>query len=130
MRGHLLLIIVTLAALSNAALYNVAQADTLPIKGSYGNKDGCAYAKSGESTGSDNFFLLTSESITTAVSYCEIKKVLKSEGKNFTATISCHAEGEESGADDTARITSGPKGYTIGLASDAAIKWGPLPLCK
>ncbi len=122
MRGHLLLTIVSLAALSTAA-----NADTLPIKGSYGNKDGCAYAKSGEST---NFFLLTSEGITTAASYCEIKKVLKTEGKDFTATVTCQAESEESSNDDTVKITSGPKGYTIGFVADAAIKWGPLPLCK
>ncbi|MGV2103539.1 hypothetical protein [Rhizobium sp. 21-4511-3d] len=125
MRGQVILTIVYLAALSSAAY-----ADTLPIKGSYGNKDGCAYAKSGESTGSDNFFLLTSEAITTAASYCEIKKLVKTEGKNFTATVSCQAEGEEGESEDTAKITSGPKGYTIGLASDAGIKWGPLPLCK
>jgi len=125
MRGHVILTIVSLAALSSAAF-----ADTLPIKGSYGNKDGCAYAKSGESTGSENFFLLTSEAITTAASYCEIKKLVKTEGKNFTATVSCQAEGEEGESEDTATVISGPKGYTIGLASDAAIKWGPLPLCK
>ncbi len=125
MRGQVILTIVSLAALSTAAF-----ADTLPIKGSYGNKDGCAYAKSGESTGSDNFFLLTSEAITTAASYCEIRKVLKTEGKNFTATVACQAEGEEGESEDTAKITSGPKGYTIGFTSDAAIKWGPLPLCK
>jgi len=125
LRGHLLLTIVSLAALSTAA-----NADTLPIKGSYGNKDGCAYAKSGESTGSDNFFLLTSEGITTAASYCEIRKVLKTEGKDFTATVACQAEGEESSNDDTVKITSGTKGYTIGFVADAAITWGPLPLCK
>ncbi|MFP3546263.1 hypothetical protein SB748_22620 [Rhizobium sp. SIMBA_035] len=125
MRGQVILTIVSLAALSTAAF-----GDTLPIKGSYGNKDGCAYAKSGESTGSDNFFLLTSEAITTAASYCEIKKLVKTEGKNFTATVSCQAEGEEGESEDTAKITSGPKGYTIGFTSDAAIKWGPLPLCK
>ena len=125
MRGQVILTIVSLAALSTAAF-----ADTLPIKGSYGNKDGCAYAKSGESTGSENFFLLTSEAITTAASACTIEKVLKTEGKNFTATVSCEAEGEEAASEDTAKITYGPKGYTIGFTSDAGIKWGPLPLCK
>ncbi|WP_416066752.1 hypothetical protein ACK9YZ_15715 [Rhizobium sp. ZK1] len=125
MRGHLLLTIVSVAALSI-----VANADTLPIKGSYGNTDGCTYAKSGESTGSDNFFLLTSEGITTAASYCEIKKVLKTKGKDFTATVACQAEGEEGSNDDTVKIISGPEGYTIGFVADAAIKWGPLPLCK
>jgi hypothetical protein len=120
MRGRLFLTLASLAALTSAAA-----ADTLPIKGSYGNKDGCAYAKSGESTGSENFFLLTSEAITTAASACTIEKVLKTDGKSFTAKVSCEAEGE-----DTAKITYGPKGYTIGFTSDATIKWGPLPLCK
>ncbi|TCU14334.1 hypothetical protein [Rhizobium sullae] len=129
-RGWLVLTLVSLAALSTAA-----QAETLPIKGSYGNKDGCTYAKSGESTGSDDFFLLTSEAITTAASYCEIKKVLTTEGKTFTATVSCQAEGEQADGEegeghDTAKISSGPKGYTIGFTSDDTIKLGPLPLCK
>ncbi|MFK0329635.1 hypothetical protein ACIQUB_00765 [Rhizobium sp. NPDC090275] len=124
-RGRLVLTLVSLAALTSAA-----SADTLPIKGSYGNKDGCAYAKSGESTGSENFFLLTSEAITTAASACTIEKLLKTEGKNFTAKVSCEAEGEEAASEDTAKITYGPKGYTIGFTSDAGIKWGPLPLCK
>jgi hypothetical protein len=118
------------AIVSLSVLAGIASADTLPIKGSYGNKDGCAYAKSGESTGSDNFFLLTSEAITTAASSCEFKTLVKTEGKNFTATVSCEAEGEEASSEDTARISYGPKGYTIGFTSDAAIKWGPLPLCK
>ena len=125
MRGRFLLTIASLAALTSAAV-----ADTLPIKASYGNKDGCAYAKSGESTGSENFFLLTSEAITTAASACTIEKLLKTDGKSFTAKVSCEAEGEEAASEDTAKITYGPKGYTIGFTSDAAIKWGPLPLCK
>ncbi len=125
MRGRLFLTLASLAALTSAAA-----ADTLPIKGSHGNKDGCAYAKSGESTGSENFFLLTSEAITTASSACTIEKVLKTDGKSFTAKVSCEAEGEEAASEDTAKITYGPKGYTIGFTSDATIKWGPLPLCK
>lgn len=117
-------------ALLVTAIATAAQADTLAITGSYGNKDGCAYAKSGESTGSENFFLLTSEAITTATSVCSIEKVLKTDGKSFEATVSCQAEGEDSGTDDTAKITYGPKGYTIGFTSDSRMKWGPLPLCR
>lgn len=113
-----------------AAMATSAAADTLPIKGSYGNKDGCAYAKSGESTGSDDFLLLTPEAITTAASYCEFKKVLKTDGASFTATVSCQEEGEENGTDYTAKLSSGPKGYTVTFTDDAAIHWGPMALCK
>lgn len=124
MRIGLLSLLLLSAAATSAA------ADTLPIKGSYGNKDGCAYARTGESSGSDDFFLLTAEAITTTASYCEFKKVLKTEGKNFTATVSCQEEGEEGGTDDTVKLTSSPKGYLIDFPSDAAIHWGPLALCK
>ncbi|MBW6421343.1 hypothetical protein KX729_07810 [Rhizobium sp. XQZ8] len=121
--GFLTLLLLSAAATSAAA-------ETLPIKGSYGNKDGCTYARTGESSGSDDFFLLTSEAITTAASYCEFKKILKTDGKNFTATVSCQEEGEEGGTDDTAKLSFGPKGYMIGFTSDAAIHWGPLALCR
>ena len=122
---HLALITLVLAAMATSAA-----ADTLPIKGSYGNKDGCAYAKSGESTGSDDFFLLTPEAITTSASSCEFKKVLKTDGASFTATVSCQEEGEENGTDYTAKLSSGPKGYTVTFTDDAAIHWGPMALCK
>jgi len=121
--GFLTLLLLSVAATSAAA-------ETLPIKGSFGNKDGCAYARTGESSGSDDFFLLTSEAITTATSYCEFKKILKTDSKNFTTTVSCQEEGEEGGTDDTAKLTFGPKGYMIGFTSDAAIHWGPLALCR
>ena len=118
----------SLALIAATMLATAVQADTLPIKGSYGNKDGCAYAKSGESTGSEDFFLLTSEAITTAASVCTIKKLVKTDGKSFVAIVSCQAEDGES--DDTARITYSPKGYTIAFTSDDSTKWGPLPLCR
>ncbi|MFB9947750.1 hypothetical protein ACFFP0_02770 [Rhizobium puerariae] len=125
MRGRLLSTAVSLAALSTTAI-----ADPLPIKGSYGNKEGCAYAGTGESPSSDDFFLLTPEAMTTAAAYCEIRKVLAVEGRNFIATVSCQAEGEEGESEDTAKVTFSSRGYTIGLASDHDIQWGPLPLCR
>jgi hypothetical protein len=121
---------ISLAVLVTAAFVTTTYADTLPIKGSYGNKDGCAYAKSGESTGSEDFFLLTSEAITTATSVCTIKTLAKTDGKSFMAKVSCQAEGEDGETGDTAKINYSTKGYTIGFTSDARIKWGPLPLCK
>ncbi len=118
-----------LAFLTAFALASAAHADPLPLKGSYGNKDGCAYAETGESTGSDDFFLLTPETVTTAASYCEFKKVLKS-AKAFRATMSCQEEGgDEAGTAFEIDVTpSGKDAYT--LTFDDGTVWGPLKLCK
>jgi len=109
---------------------STASSDPLPLKGSYGNKDGCAYAKTGESTGSDDFFLLTSETVTTAASYCEFQKVLKSAKGSFRATMACQEEGgDEAGTSFEIDVTpSGKDTYT--LKFDDGTVWGPLKLCK
>ena len=36
------------------------------LDGAYGNKEGCTYAKTGESSGADVFLLLNDEGVTTA----------------------------------------------------------------
>ena len=38
-----------------------------------GDKEGCHYATTGQSSGADLFFLLNKEGVTTAASYCEFK---------------------------------------------------------
>lgn len=98
------------------------------LDGNYGNKDGCAYANSGESTGSDDFFLLTNEGITTAASYCSFKGAAKKNGTSFAATVSCSAEGESSEADDSVEILRTGKDYTIAFKDGT--RWGPLKKCK
>ncbi|MGV8938077.1 MAG: hypothetical protein ACOH2J_13210 [Allorhizobium sp.] len=118
-----------LAFLTTVAVTSAAASDPLPLKGSYGNKDGCAYAKTGESTGSDDFFLLTPETVTTAASYCEFQKVLKSAKGAFHATITCQEEGADAGAPFEIDVTpSGMDGYTLKL--DDGTVWGPLKLCE
>ena len=61
----------------------LAQADGLglPIGGSYGSKEGCVYAKTGESSGADDFTLLTPDAVTTSVFSCDLKS---SSGKPAT----------------------------------------------
>lgn len=107
-----------------------ALADMLPITGSYGNRDGCAYANSGEAISSDDFFLLTPEAVTTAASQCTFGKVLKEETGAFTVAMSCEAEGDEGKADFTAEIVPGPKGYTVSFVDEPDVEWGPLAPCK
>ena len=98
------------------------------LDGAYGNKDGCAYAKSGESTGSDDFFLLTDEGITTAASYCAFKGTVTKKGDSFTAAVSCAEEGEGGETEDSVEILRTGKDYTI--AFEDGTRWGPLKKCK
>jgi hypothetical protein len=102
-------------------------ADTFPLDESYGNKDGCAYAKSGESTGSDNFFLLTKDAVTTAVSYCTFKKVGQTTGKGTPVTLSC--EEEENLTDLEAVIAPADKDAMEIRLEDGNV-WGPLKKCR
>lgn len=107
-----------------------ALAANLPLKGSYGNADGCHYATTGESTGSDNFFLLTPEAVTTAVSHCEFKSVLTETAEGFVVSVACHDEGDpadEAGFEINIE-PAGPDAYTLRL--DDGSTWGPLALCK
>ncbi len=98
------------------------------LDGDYGNKDGCAYSKTGESTGSDNFFLLTNEGITTAASSCSFKGPVTKNGTSFAATVSCSAEGESGEADESVEILRTRKDYTIAFKDGT--RWGPLKKCK
>ena len=104
-----------------------ASAATLPIDGSYGNKPGCHYAKTEESSGADVFFLLTPESVTTASSYCEIKSVGKKTGGMIEAILACQAEGEEGEIDLAAEIVA--DGKTAKVSFKDGTVWGPLARC-
>jgi hypothetical protein len=117
------------AILLLAALPFAAQAATLSIDGKFGNKDGCAYAKTGESTGSDDFFLLTPEAMTTATAYCEVKTVGKTKGDTTSVVFGCQAEGEDSVSDSPAKlIRAGKNAYKVTF--DDGTVWGPLKRCR
>jgi hypothetical protein len=110
------------------ALPAIGMAETLPLDGAYGNKDGCAYAASGESIGSDDFFLLTEEGVTTAASYCSFGKILETDGRSYRVELNCEAEGETSPS-FTANVTYTVPDYTITFPEDPGVTWGPLKKC-
>ncbi|MCQ8780894.1 hypothetical protein [Mangrovibrevibacter kandeliae] len=93
----------------------------------YGDKDGCAYAKTGESSGSDTFFLLDREGVTTAASYCELKGVKSTGADTFDLKLSCEAEGEDATEDHASAKRSG---RTVTLHFADGTTWGPLTRCK
>ncbi len=123
-------LLLLLALLVWTAPLGAAIAAELPIKGSYGNKDGCDYAMTGESAGSDNFFLLTSEAVTTASAYCTFKSVHEDADDGFTVTASCEEEGgnEEQAPFEIDIDRAGPDSYLLKI--DDGSTWGPLALCR
>jgi hypothetical protein len=101
----------------------------LAIGGNYGSKEGCVYAKTGESSGADSFMLLTPDAVTTSTSYCEFKKIIKTSGDSFTVSAACQAEGEDSSADETMDISHADKNSYRILFEDGT-KLGPLKKCR
>ena len=118
-----LALISTLLALAVPAS---AYADAIAIKGSFGNKDGCAYAKSQESTGSDDFFLLTKDDVTTAASVCTFGKTIATSKGTITVAVTCEDEGDTS--QDVVDVVPVKSGYSV-VFKDGT-KWGPLAPCK
>lgn len=118
-----------LASLVMIAMPLTAGAATLPIDGSYGNKAGCRYATTGESDGSDDFFLLAPNAVTTATAHCEVRSVGNKTATTIDTVLSCQAEGEESGTELTAQIVrEGKDAYKINF-KDGTL-WGPLAKCR
>lgn len=97
------------------------------LDGAYGNKEGCIYANTGESSGADIFFLLNDEGITTAASYCEFKSEATKSKDGFTLRMQCESEGE-TGDEEVVRLTKTKNAYTIHLGDGST--WGPLPKCR
>ena len=118
------LLVVLLFSLPFAAL-----AAKLPIDASYGSKEGCIYAKTGESSGADDFLLMTPDDIRTSVGFCEYKSLVKTEGNTMTVILSCAAEGEDTNTDFQADfILTGKKTYDVKFADGTA--WGPFKKCE
>ena len=98
------------------------------VDGSYGNKEGCNYAETGESSGADVFFLLNGEGITTAASYCEFKGEGRKAGAATTVPAECHEEGSEEATPYELTLTPENGGYTVSFPDGT--RWGPLARCK
>ncbi|AYD01929.1 hypothetical protein [Neorhizobium sp. NCHU2750] len=103
-----------------------AQAETF-LDGAYGDKDGCIYSKTGDTSGDDDFFLLNDQGITTAVSTCDFHGAATKTDTGFTIDAECEADGE-AGSEDIATLTRSDKGYTVSFPDGT--KWGPYPKCK
>ena len=112
------------------ALLGGASAETLPIEGSYGNTDGCAYAKSGEATGSNDFFLLTQDRLVTASLACSFAGVASKPDKAFTLTVQCEEEGNTDALApfEIDIVPGGSNAYTLKV--DDGQVWGPLSQCR
>ncbi|MDO9414996.1 hypothetical protein [Pararhizobium sp.] len=115
-------------AFAVCALATGAHAEQKFLDGAYGNKDGCAYAKSGESSGSDDFFLLTDEGVTTAVSYCAFTGAMAKTPKGFAGKVSCEEEGGNGGSEETVELLSESGAYTVAFADGTL--WGPIAKCR
>lgn len=97
------------------------------LDGAYGNKEGCHYSKTDDSSGADVLFLLNDEGVTTATAYCEFKSPAEKMGSGFSITAQCDAEGEV-GTVNTVRLDRSAKGYTVRF--DDGTTWGPLAKCR
>ncbi len=122
MRARLCLALIPVASLATPA----GAVDFLG-GASYGDKEGCQYARTGESSGADVFFLLTAESITTAASVCTIVGPAEKTGKSFRLPIQCEAE-DGVGEKETVTLEPSKDAYTVRFADGNT--WGPLKRCK
>jgi len=116
------------ALLLGLALAGPAGAAANLVDGSYGDKEGCHYAETGESSGADIFFLLNKEGVTTAVSYCEFQGEGKKAGGGTVVKAGCHEEGSEEVTPYELTLTPDSGGYTISFPDGT--RWGPLARCK
>jgi hypothetical protein len=110
------------------ALCGQASAAADIVDGSYGNKEGCLYSETGESSCADVFFLLNKEGVTTAASYCEFKGEARKVGGATVVTAECNDEGSEEPASFELTLTPDDGGYTVSFPDGT--RWGPLTRCK
>ena len=116
----------TFAVALGLTLTGQALADAIPITGKFGDKEGCKYAKTGEPSSADVFFLLTKDEITTAASVCTFGKLQSSAKGKIVAAVSCQSE-DDTGDDVATLEPAGKNGYKITL-QDGTV-WGPLKKC-
>ena len=110
-------------------LLDAADADSAFLDGAYGSKEGCIYARTGDSSGADDFALLTAKEITGSTFACTIKKAVPAANRSFKVTATCEAEGEDQGEDQTITVAPAAKGgYSISF--DDGTHLGPLPKCR
>lgn len=97
------------------------------LDGDYGDKNGCIYAKTGNTADDADFFLLNSDGITTAAATCDFDGTAEKTATGFSIKTQCDADGEPSSV-GTATLTRSDKGYAVTLPDGT--KMGPVPKCR
>ncbi|KAB0676536.1 hypothetical protein [Aureimonas leprariae] len=95
--------------------------------GTFGEKDGCRYARTGESSGADDFLFLNAEGITSSTAFCALKKATAKGKGAFALVLACETEGE-SGGDETGSATLKNDAWTVTL--EDGTHWGPIKRCR
>ena len=106
----------------------LALADSVPLKASYGSKEGCIYAKTGDSSGADAFFLLTKDSVTTSTAQCTFGKLVSNKAGTIKAHATCESEGEDGGDEIVTLTPAGKSAYTVDF--DDGSHWGAAKQCR
>ncbi|POO55006.1 hypothetical protein [Agrobacterium rosae] len=117
---------ILIAATMSALLGSTANSATF-LDGAYGEKEGCTYSKTGESSGADEFFLLNDEGITTATAFCAFSGKPTKTATGFKIVTQCESEGDK-GQKETVELKKTADGYTINFKDGTS--WGPLPKCQ
>ncbi|SCX14331.1 hypothetical protein DSM25558_1840 [Agrobacterium sp. DSM 25558] len=117
---------ILITAIMSALLGSTANSAAF-LDGAYGEKEGCTYSKTSESSGADEFFLLNDEGITTATAFCAFSGKPAKTATGFKITAQCESEGEK-GSKETVNLTKSAQGYTITFKDGTS--WGPLAKCK
>ncbi|MBB3996425.1 hypothetical protein [Aureimonas pseudogalii] len=94
--------------------------------GTFGQRDGCRYAKTGESSGADDFLLIDREAITTSTAVCHIRKVVMTSARAATLTLACES-GDETGGEEAASATLKNGAWTVRLSDGTS--FGPAKRC-
>jgi len=117
-----------LLAFTGLLLAKNGWATSLPIGGSYGNAEGCAFADTAKIE-SDTPLLLTPEGFSSSVTSCEFRSMEADIGGSFTADSLCSHEGEEERTPEMVVIKpAGNAAYTIDFPDGT--NWGPLARCS
>jgi hypothetical protein len=115
-------------AVAFIAVPSLALAANVPIKASYGSKEGCIYAKTGDSSGADDFFLLTKESVTTSTAQCTFGKLVSNTKGKIKAHAKCETEGEDGGDEIVTLTPVGASAYTVDFEDGS--HWAAVKQCK
>ena len=115
----------TIAAIAGPAITGSARADGF-LDGAYGSPDGCTYDRTGDSSGADDFLLLTDKGVTTSVSACTFSGSPTATATGFTIKAQCESE-DGDGPEEIATLQKSDNAYTVRFPDGTTL--GPMPKC-